>query len=440
VHGRSTGVRDGAMTGRVEAGVRRAAARPSARRGGQGRIAGVQPVGREDVEAARAALAGVVRETPVTPSRVLEPMVGGPVLLKCENLQRAGSFKIRGAYRRIQRLTADERAAGVVAASAGNHAQGVALAAQLLGTRATVYMPAGAPLPKVEATREYGAQVELVETLDETFGAATAFAERTGAVLIHPFDHRDIVAGQGTVGLEILEQVPDVATIVVCTGGGGLLAGIAAACVPAGVRVVGAQAAGLAAWPPSLAAGAPTSVAGATIADGIAVSRPGEVPFALVRALVEEIVTVDEEALARGVLRCLEREKLLVEPAGAGAAAALAEYPGRWPAPVVAVVSGGNVDPVLLVDLVRRGLVAAGRYAALRVRLPDRPGYLADVLRLVGRAGGNVVDVEHRRLSASGTAPGTVDVALTLEARGHDHRAAILAELAAAGWDVTAEP
>jgi threonine dehydratase len=206
------------------------------------------------------------------------------------------------------------------------------------------------------------------------------------------------------------------------------------------VRVVGAQAAGLAAWPPSLAAGGTTSVAGATIADGIAVSRPGEVTFALVRELVDEIVTVDEEALARGVLRCLEREKLLVEPAGAAAAAALAEYPGRWPAPVVAVVSGGNVDPVLLVDLVRRGLVAAGRYAALRVRLPDRPGYLADVLRLVGRAGGNVVDVEHRRLSASGTAPGTVDVALTLEARGHDHRTAILAELAAAGWDVTAEP
>ena len=400
----------------------------------------MQPVSRDDVEAARAALAGVVRPTPVIPSRALEPMVGGPVLLKCENLQRAGSFKIRGAYRRIQRLTADERAAGVVAASAGNHAQGVALAAQLLGTRATVYMPAGAPLPKVDATREYGAQVELVETLDETFAAAAAFAERTGAVVIHPFDHPDIVAGQGTVGLEILEQVPDVATIVVCTGGGGLLAGIAAACVPAGVRVVGAQAAGLAAWPPSLAAGAPTSVAGATIADGIAVSRPGEVTFALVRELVDEIVTVDEEALARGVLRCLEREKLLVEPAGAAAAAALAEYPGRWPAPVVAVVSGGNVDPVLLVDLVRRVLDAAGRYVALRVRLPDRPGYLADVLRLVGRAGGNVVDVEHRRLSASGTAPGTVDVALTLEARGHDHRTTILAELAAAGWDVTAEP
>jgi threonine dehydratase len=407
----------------------------------------VELVRRADVEDARRALAGVVRETPVMPSRALgeetqrpDERVGtGPVWLKCENLQRTGSFKIRGAYRRIERLDPVERAAGVVAASAGNHAQGVALAARLLGTRATVFMPAGAPLPKIEATREYGARVELVDSLDETFAAAEAYAARAGAVLIHPFDHPDVVAGQGTVGLEILEQVPDVGTVVVCTGGGGLLAGIAAACVPAGVRVVGAQAAGLAAWPPSLAAGEPTSVAGGTIADGIAVSRPGAVTFAHVQALVDEVVTVGEEALARGVLRCLEREKLLVEPAGAAAVAAVAENPGRWPTPLVAVVSGGNVDPVLLVDLVRRGLVAAGRYAALRVRLTDRPGYLADLLRRVGQAGGNVVDVEHRRLAASGTAPGTVDVALTLEARGHDHRALILADLAAAGYDVTGE-
>ncbi|GAA4806822.1 threonine ammonia-lyase [Actinomycetospora chlora] len=396
-------------------------------------------VRRADVEDARRALAGVARETPALPSRVLSDPAGGPVWLKCENLQRTGSFKIRGAYRRIERLDPVERAAGVVAASAGNHAQGVALAAQLVGTRATVFMPAGAPLPKVEATREYGARVELVDSLDETFVAAEAYAAETGAVLIHPFDHPDVVAGQGTVGLEILEQVPDVATVVVCTGGGGLLSGIAAACAPAGVRVVGAQAAGLAAWPPSLAAGVPTGVAGATIADGIAVSRPGDVTFAHVRALVDEIVTVSEEALARGVLRCLEREKLLVEPAGAAAVAAVAENPGRWPTPLVAVVSGGNVDPMLLEDIVRRGLVAAGRYAALRVRLTDRPGYLADVLRLVGRAGGNVVDVEHRRLVTSAMAPGTVDVALTLEARGHDHRATILAELAGAGYDVTAE-
>jgi threonine dehydratase len=396
-------------------------------------------VSRRDVEDARDALVGVVRTTPVASSRVLSGFAGGPVSIKCENLQRTGSFKIRGAYRRIERLGDAGRAPGVVAASAGNHAQGVALAARLLDTRATVFMPAGAPLPKLAATRGYGADVALVDTFAETLEAAAEFAARTGAVLIHPFDHPDIVAGQGTVGLEILEQVPDVATIVVCTGGGGLVSGIAAAVADRGVHVVGVQAAGLAAWPPSLAAGTPTTVVGSTIADGIAVPRPGEVTFAHVAALVDEIVTVDDEALARGVLRCLEREKLLVEPAGAAAVAAVAEYPGRWEAPVVAVISGGNTDPLLLVDLVRRGLVAAGRYAALRVRLPDRPGFLADVLRRVGDAGGNVVDVEHRRPTGPGTELGAVDVALTLEARGHDHAAEILAALAAAGYEAVPE-
>ncbi|MCD2194250.1 threonine ammonia-lyase [Actinomycetospora endophytica] len=404
-------------------------------------------VTREDVEAARVALEGVVRRTPVEPSRVLARSAGGPVSLKCENLQRTGSFKIRGAYRRIQRLTDDERARGVVAASAGNHAQGVALAAGLLGTHATVFMPAGAPLPKLAATRGYGADVELVDTFDATLTAAQEFAARTGAVLIHPFDHPDIVAGQGTVALEILEQVPDVATVVVCTGGGGLVAGIAAALAGTGVSVVGAQAEALAAWPPSLEAGAPVTVTGATIADGIAVPRPGELTFAQVSAQVDEVVTVSEEALSRAVLQCLERGKLLVEPAGAAAVAALAEYPGRWRAPVVAVLSGGNVDPLMLDEIVRRGMAAAGRYAHLRVRLPDRPGYLADLLARVGRLGGNVVDVEHRRLEVSADlgplALGSVEVALTLEARGNDHRAAMVDALREAGYAVaegTVEP
>jgi threonine dehydratase len=397
-------------------------------------------VTRADVEAARAALAGVVRRTPVEPSRVLAESAGGPVRLKCENLQRTGSFKIRGAYRRIQRLADDERARGVVAASAGNHAQGVALAAGLLGTSATVFMPAGAPLPKLAATRGYGADVRLVDTFEATLIAAAEFAERTGAVLIHPFDHPDIVAGQGTVGLEILEQVPDVATVVVCTGGGGLVAGIAAALAGAGVGVVGAQAEAFAAWPPSLAAGEPVAVAGATIADGIAVPRPGDLTFAHVSTQVEEIVTVSEEALSRAVLTSLERGKLLVEPAGAAAVAAVAEYPGRWPSPVVAVLSGGNVDPLMLDAIVRRGMAAAGRYATLRVRLPDRPGYLGDLLAQLGRLGGNVVDVEHRRLAPSPELGplglGAVEVALTLEARGHDHRATMVDALREAGYVV----
>ena len=397
-------------------------------------------VTRADVEAARVALEGVVRRTPVEPSRVLAESAGGPVRLKCENLQRTGSFKIRGAYRRIQRLADDERARGVVAASAGNHAQGVALAAGLLGTHATVFMPAGAPLPKLAATRGYGADVRLVDTFDVTLTAAAQFAAETGAVLIHPFDHPDIVAGQGTVGLEILEQVPDVATVVVCTGGGGLVSGIAAALAGTGVQVVGAQAEAYAAWPPSLAAGEPVSVSGATIADGIAVPRPGELTFAHVRRQVSEIVTVSEEALSRAVLSSLERGKLLVEPAGAAAVAAVAEYPGRWPSPVVAVVSGGNVDPLMLDAIVRRGMAAAGRYATLRVRLPDRPGYLGDLLAQLGRLGGNVVDVEHRRLAPSPELGplglGAVEVALTLEARGYDHRTTMVDALREAGYVV----
>jgi threonine dehydratase len=401
-------------------------------------------VTRADVEAARVAIEGVVRRTPVEPSRVLAESAGGPVRLKCENLQRTGSFKIRGAYRRIQRLADDERARGVVAASAGNHAQGVALAAGLLGTHATVFMPAGAPLPKLSATRGYGADVRLVDTFDATLTAAAEFAGRTGAVLIHPFDHPDIVAGQGTVGLEILEQVPDVATVVVCTGGGGLVSGIAAALAGTGVAVVGAQAEAYAAWPPSLAAGEPVSVGGGTIADGIAVPRPGELTFAHVSTQVAEIVTVSEEALSRAVLASLERGKLLVEPAGAAAVAAVAEYPGRWPSPVVAVVSGGNVDPLMLDAIVRRGMAAAGRYATLRVRLPDRPGYLGDLLAQVGRLGGNVVDVEHRRLAPSpDLGPlglGAVEVALTLEARGHDHRTAMVDALYEAGYVVAEGP
>jgi threonine dehydratase len=401
-------------------------------------------VTRDDVEAAQVVLDGVVRRTPVEPSRVLAGATGGPVVLKCENLQRTGSFKIRGAYRRIQRLTDDERARGVVAASAGNHAQGVALAAGLLGTHATVFMPAGAPLPKLAATRGYGADVQLVDTFDATLTAAREFAEETGAVLIHPFDHPDVVAGQGTVGLEILEQVPDVATVVVCTGGGGLISGIAAVLDGTGVRVVGAQAEALAAWPPSLAAGEPVSVPGATIADGIAVPRPGDLTFAQVSAQVSEIVTVSEEALSRAVLQSLERNKLVVEPAGAAAVAAVAEYPGRWPSPVVAVLSGGNVDPLMLSEIVRRGMAAAGRYATLRVRLTDRPGYLADLLARLGRLGGNVVDVEHHRLTAStDLGPlvlGSVEVALTLEARGHPHRAAMVETLRAEGYTVAEGP
>ena len=238
-------------------------------------------VTRADVEAAAAALRDVVHTTPVLESTALSELAGGPVLLKCENLQRAGSFKIRGAYWRMSRLSDAEKAAGVVAASAGNHAQGVALAARLLGIRSTVFMPEGAALPKIAATREYGAAVVLGgATIDEALTRAAAHAEAEGAVLIHPFDHADVVAGQGTVGLEILEQVPGVRTVLVPLGGGGLAAGVAAALAGRDVEVVGVQAAGAAAWPGSLATGHPVPVgAMSTMADGIAVGCPGQVPF-----------------------------------------------------------------------------------------------------------------------------------------------------------------
>src|SRR4051794_25531310 len=270
-----------------------------------------------DVEAAAVLLDGVVRRTPLEHSRGLADRVGGHVWLKCENLQRTGSFKIRGAYTRIARLTEAERARGVVAASAGNHAQGVALAAQLLGAEATVYMPETAPLPKLAATRAYGATIHLLgQTLAEPLVAAAETAERTGAVFIHPFEHRDVIAGQGTVGLEILDQCPDVRTVVVSAGGAGLLSGIAAVVKSRrpDVRVVAVQAEGASALLGSLAAGRPQVLpAMTTMADGIAVPGPGELTFAHVQNLVDEVRTVSEEDLSRALLFCLERAKLVVE-------------------------------------------------------------------------------------------------------------------------------
>jgi threonine dehydratase len=391
------------------------------------------PVGRDDVWAARELLAGVVTTTPLAGSRALSELCAGPVVLKCENLQRTGSFKIRGAYTRIARLDAAQRARGVVAASAGNHAQGVALAAAMLGVTATVFMPERAALPKVGATRGYGATVQLVgATIDESLVHARAFAERTGAVLVHPFDHVDVIAGQGTVGLEIVEQCPDVATVLVPAGGGGLLGGIAAA-VPDGVRVVGVQAAGAAAWPPSLAAGAPTELADMrTMADGIAVGCPGDITFRQVAATVDEIVTVDDDALSRALLHCLERAKLIVEPAGAAAVAALLEHPRRFATPAVAVLSGGNIDPMVLGHMIRHGMAVAARHVELRLRIADRPGVLGALLTLIGEQGANVLDVAHSRISGA-LHLGEVDVAVSLETRGHQHIADLSEALRAAG-------
>ncbi|MGY0069432.1 threonine ammonia-lyase [Streptomyces sp. QTS137] len=393
----------------------------------------------DDVRGARKMLQGVARTTAMEGSRYLSRAVGTPVHLKCENLQRTGSFKLRGAYVRIAGLLPEQRAAGVVAASAGNHAQGVALASSLLGVGSTVFMPKGAPLPKISATREYGAEVRLHgQVVDEALAAAEEYAAETGAVLIHPFDHPDIIAGQGTVGLEILEQCPEVRTIVVGMGGGGLAAGIAVAvkALRPDVRIIGVQAEGAAAYPPSLAAGHPVSVRDpATMADGIKVGRPGDVPFGIVGELVDEVRTVTEGELSAALLLCLERAKLVVEPAGASPVAALLSRPDAFEGPVVAVLSGGNVDPVLMERVLRHGMAAQGRYLAVRLRLPDRPGALATLLGALSVADANVLDVSHVRTDPR-LGLTEVEVEVHLETKGPAHRTEVDRILRDAGYTV----
>jgi len=393
-----------------------------------------------DVRAAAALLDGIVERTPVESSRALSEIAGAPVLLKCENLQRAGSFKIRGAYVRIARLSPDERARGVVAASAGNHAQGVALAARLLGIDAVVFMPVEAALPKVAATRDYGARVELVgHSVDDALEHAREYSERTGAVLIHPFDHPDVLAGQGTIALEILEQVPDVATIVVPIGGGGLAAGIVVALreLAPHVRVVGVQAARAAAYPQSLAAGHPTRAPELrTMADGIAVGTPGQVPFAVLAEAGIEVRVVSEEDLSRGVLMVAERAKLLVEPSGAAAVAALMSAPGDFEGPVVAILSGGNIDPQVLLRVVRHGLASAGRFLWLHLRIDDRPFALADLLRELAGTGANVMHVSHVRTQGE-LAVDEVAIEVQVETKGPDHCIQVMEHLRAQGYRLT---
>ncbi len=387
--------------------------------------------------AARSVLRPVIRQTPLLDSSALAALVGGPAYLKCENLQRGGSFKVRGAYLRIARLTEAERARGVVAASAGNHAQGVALAAAALGARSTVVMPAGAPLPKVAATRSYGADVVLHgATIEDALALAKDLAAETGAIFIHPFDHPDVIAGQGTIGLEIAEQCPDVRTIAVPVGGGGLAAGIAVAvgaALPA-ARVIGVQAAAIAPVPGSVAAGYPVGVTPAvTMADGIAVARPGDLCIALLAGLGTNVVTVTEENLSRGLLLCLERAKQVVEPAGAAGVAAILEHPALLEPPVVVVLSGGNIDPLLLSKVLRHGLSAAGRYLAFRCKLPDRPGALATLLVELAGLGANVLDVVHERVTAD-LRVDEAEVNLHLETRGPEHCDSVISQLRKAGY------
>jgi threonine dehydratase len=390
-----------------------------------------------DIRAAAALLEGVADITPVQLSRALSQVCGAEVWLKCENLQRAGSFKLRGAYVRMARLSPEEQARGVVAASAGNHAQGVALAARMLGLTAVVFMPADAALPKIAATRDYGARVELVgASVDEALVHAREYADRTGAVLIHPFDHEDVVAGQGTIALEILEQVPDVATVLVPVGGGGLAAGVVAAFAELAphVRVIGVQAARAAAYPGSLAAGHPVAAPELrTMADGIAVGTPGTVPFGILASHDIEVRCVSEEDLSRALLLVAERAKLLVEPSGAAAVAALMAGIEPLAGPVVAILSGGNIDPLVLMRVVRHGLASAGRFLQLQVRIDDTPGALADLLRALADTGGNVMHVSHAR-TVGDLQLDEVAIVVQVETKGPDHCQYVLDHLRGAGY------
>lgn len=399
----------------------------------------------DDLQAARAKVGEIARVTPVETSAYLARVFGGPVTLKCENLQRTGSYKLRGAYNRLSKLTPEERSRGVVAASAGNHAQGVAFAARELGIPATIFMPVGVALPKYEATLAYGANVNLVGAVfAETLEAAKAFAVETGAVFIPPFDNPDIIAGQATVGFEILEQVPDVAQVIVPIGGGGLASGVAAAIkllraqsgLPP-VRVVGVQAANVAPYPVSLAAGKITSVDPLpTIADGIAVQKPGTLNFELIREYVDEVVTVDEDDIARALLILLERAKLVVEPAGAVSVAAILAGKVTPPASgtTVAILSGGNIDPLLMQRVIAHGLAASDRYLTIKIFLPDRPGQLAAVSDLLAGAHANVVEVLHTR-HGQDMRISDVELQLSVETRGPEHRDEVMRTLVAGGFD-----
>ena len=395
-----------------------------------------------DFEAARPVVAQVAQVTPMESSRFLSGVLGSEVLLKCENLQRTGSYKLRGAYNLISSLSAEERARGVVAASAGNHSQGVARAAQALGITATIFMPVGVALPKLQATQDYGADVVLAGNIfNESLKAAKDFVAETGAVFIPPFDHPKVVMGQGTLGLDILDQVPDVDTVVVPIGGGGLISGVASAIKQRSalegrtVRIIGVQAENAAAYPPSLAAGKPVKIdVLPTISDGIAVATPGTLNFDIIQATVDEVVTVSDDDTARALVMLLERAKLVVEPAGAVAVAAILAGKVTGSGKTVAILSGGNIDPMLLQRIVAHGLAASERYLKLRIMLPDRPGQLARTAELVAEANANVVEVVHTRHGKFQI--NEAELELHIETRGSDHRTAVMKKLTDAGYKI----
>jgi threonine dehydratase len=398
----------------------------------------------EDFERALKKVHEVTQRTPLESSRFLADVLGVPqVYLKCENLQRTGAYKLRGAYNHLSRLSEEQRARGVVAASAGNHAQGVAFAARELGIKATIFMPLGVALPKLQATRNYGAEVVLRgDTFNETNQLAQAFVRETGAHFVPPFDDAAVVEGQGTVALEMLAVAPDIETIVVPVGGGGLISGVAVAAKLTAqregrpMRIVGVQAENASAYPDSLRMGEPVTVAtSSTIADGIAVARPGDLNFEIIRDYVDEMVTVSDDDLARAIVLLLERAKLVVEPAGVAGVAAMLAGKIKATGVTATILSGGNIDPLLLQRVIGHGLAASARYLKLRILLPDIPGQLVRTASIVAEHNANVVEVIHTR-HATELPISEVELELHIETRGPEHGEAVVQALRDAGYSV----
>jgi threonine dehydratase len=377
---------------------------------------------RADIEAARRRIDGVARVTPVYSSETFSRMVGRKVHLKAENLQRTGSFKVRGAVSKVATLSEEERAAGVVAASAGNHGQAVAWAARNAGIPARIYVPQDAPMSKVEACKNYGSETRMVgASFEDALVAAHADSEDTGATFVHPYEDAAIIAGQGTIGLELAEQVPDAGTVLVPIGGGGLSAGIGLAlrALRPDVRIVGVQA----------------GRTGYTIADGIAVKHPGELTSSIHADVLDDVVDVADEAISEAIVLLLERAKLVVEGAGAVTVAALLTGLAGGTGPAVCVLSGGNIDPTMLISVMRYGLTAAGRYLVVRTHIADRPGELIKLLSLVAEERGNLISVEHHREGMDIPVSAT-EVELTLLTRDEEHCRALIDAMTERGYGV----
>lgn len=395
----------------------------------------------KDVKNARATLHGITINTPLLASDRLSQDAGGQIFVKAENTQRAGSFKLRGAYVKMASLSAEEKQRGVIAHSAGNHAQGVALAASLLGVPATVVMPEFAPLAKIVATRRYGADVILHgASFDDAGEHARQIQQECGLTYVHAFDDPLTVAGQGTVGLELLEALPQVGTVIVPIGGGGLIAGIAIVlrALRPQVRIVGVQAEGCPSIRLSLAAGKPVVVPQArTIADGIAVKRPGDVTLPIIRDLVDEVLTVDEDEIARGIVYALQNLRQVAEGGGAVGIAAIltGKVRPRDDEQVAVILSGGNIDANFLARVIEQVLVKQGRYIVLHTTVPDRPGNLAPLVNHVGEAGANIIDLHHRR-AAWQIPMDRVGIELILEVRDEQHASDVVAALRERGYDI----